>query len=92
MDLDQLQKRLEWLEGERRKDKSIIDTLERRIAAYEGIHPRLEQELKDVNGEVVRLSMMMVRLQLIQIRLLTKMKFPTFCLWAVITKDIILII
>jgi chromosome segregation ATPase len=61
MDLDQLQKRLEWLEGEHRKDKGIIDTLERRIAAYEGVHPRLEQELKDVNGEVVRLTTMMAR-------------------------------
>ncbi len=61
MDLDQLQKRLEWLEGEHRKDKAIIDTLERRIAAYEGVHPKLEQELKDINGEVVRLSMMMGR-------------------------------
>jgi chromosome segregation ATPase len=61
MDLDQLQKRLEWLEGEFRKDKSIIDTLERRIAAYEGIQPRLEQELKDINGEVVRLSTMLAR-------------------------------
>ena len=61
MDLDQLQKRMDWMEGERRKDKAIIDTLERRIAAYEGVHPRLEQEIKDINGEVVRVSMMMVR-------------------------------
>jgi chromosome segregation ATPase len=61
MELDQLQKRLEWLEAERRKDKAIIDTLEQRIAAYEGAHPRLEQEQKELNSEVVRLSMMMAR-------------------------------
>ena len=31
MDLDQLAKRMEWLEDERRKDKMIIQTLEERL-------------------------------------------------------------
>ena len=61
MEIDQLQKRLEWLEGEWRKDKAIIDTLERRVAVAEGTMPKLEQELKEVNGEVVRLTTMMTR-------------------------------
>ena len=61
MEIDQLQKRLEWLEGEWRKDKAIIDTLERRVAVTEGAVPKLEQELKDVNSEVVRLTTMMAR-------------------------------
>jgi len=61
MEVDQLQKRLEWLEGEWRKDKAIIDTLERRVAVAESAIPKLEQELKEVNGEVVRLTMMMAR-------------------------------
>ena len=30
MDLDQLEKRLDWLDSERRKDKLIIQTLEER--------------------------------------------------------------
>jgi chromosome segregation ATPase len=61
MELDQLQKRLEWLEGEWRKDKAIIDTLERRVAVAEAAYPKLEQELKEINGEVVRLTTMMAR-------------------------------
>jgi chromosome segregation ATPase len=61
MDLDQLQKRMEWIEGERRKDKAIIDTLERRIAAFEGSLPKLQDGIKDINSEVVRLSMLMAR-------------------------------
>jgi chromosome segregation ATPase len=61
MDLDQLQKRMEWLEGERRKDKAIIDTLEQRVAAFESSIPPLQQGIKDVNSEVVRLSTLMAR-------------------------------
>jgi chromosome segregation ATPase len=61
MDLEQLQKRMEWLEGERRKDKAIIDTLEHRIAAFEGSLPQLQDGIKEINSEVVRLSMLMAR-------------------------------
>ena len=61
MDLDQLQKRMEWLEGEHRKDKQIIDTLEHRIAAFEGSLPKIQDDIKDINGEVVRLSTLMAR-------------------------------
>lgn len=61
MDLDQLQKRIEWLEGEWRKDKAIIDTLERRIAKYESDLPKLQDQIKEINSEVVRLSTLMAR-------------------------------
>jgi chromosome segregation ATPase len=61
MDIDQLQKRMEWLEGEHRKDKQIIDTLEHRIAAFEGSLPKIKDDIKDINGEVVRLSTLMDR-------------------------------
>jgi chromosome segregation ATPase len=61
MDLDQLQKRMEWLEGERRKDKAIIDTLEKRIADFESSLPKLQDGIKDINSEVVRLTTLMAR-------------------------------
>jgi chromosome segregation ATPase len=61
MELDQLQKRLEWLEGEWRKDKAIIDTLEHRVAIAESAYPKLQMEIKEINGEVVRLITMMAR-------------------------------
>ncbi len=61
MDLDQLQKRLEFLENEHRKDKAIIDTLEQRLAQLESGLPELQQQSKEISSEVVRLSMIMSR-------------------------------
>jgi chromosome segregation ATPase len=56
MDLEQLSKRLDWLDGERRKDKIIIQTLEERLASMEGNLPGLMQQVKEVSGEVTRVS------------------------------------
>ncbi len=61
MDLDQLQKRLDFLENERRKDKAIIDTLEQRIARMESSIPDLQQDTKEMSSEVVRLTTTMAR-------------------------------
>ncbi len=56
MDIDQLAKRIEWLEDERRKDKMIIQTLEERIASMERDVPGLTQKTKETGSEVTRLS------------------------------------
>ncbi len=56
MDLEQLQKRLDFIENERRKDKAIIDTLEQRLARLEGGLPELQQQAKEMSSEVVRFS------------------------------------
>lgn len=61
MDLDQLQKRLDWLDAERRKDKAIISTLEERLARMEEVTPKLDEQAKEMNGELVRLSTLMAR-------------------------------
>jgi chromosome segregation ATPase len=61
MDLDQLQKRLDWLDGERRKDKAIISTLEERLARMEEGYPKLDEQAKEMNSELVRLSTLMAR-------------------------------
>lgn len=61
MDVDQLQKRMDWFENERRKDKAIIDTLEQRVAAYEAVVPKLKDELLDMNSELVRLGTQLAR-------------------------------
>lgn len=55
MDLDQLSKRLDWLDNERRKDKLIIQTLEERLAVQEKIIPGLQQQVKEMSGEITRL-------------------------------------
>lgn len=56
MDLEQIIKRLEWLDDERRKDKTTIATLEKRFDALEGKLPAVQQELKELNGEVARVA------------------------------------
>jgi chromosome segregation ATPase len=56
MDVEQLQKRLDFIENERRKDKAIIDTLEQRLARLEGSLPDLRTQVKETSGEMVRLS------------------------------------
>jgi len=56
MDVEQLQKRIDFLENDRRKDKAIIDTLEQRLARLEGGLPEVKEQVKEVTGEVVRLS------------------------------------
>lgn len=59
MDLEQLTKRLEWLEDERRKDKLIIQTLEERLGVMERELPGLTQQAKEVSGDITRVSAML---------------------------------
>ncbi len=65
MDLEQLAKRLDWLDEERRKDKTIIQTLEERLAATEKHLPGLLQQVKELSGDLTRLSMMLAKFDLI---------------------------
>ena len=66
MDLEQLEKRLDWLDNERRKDKTIIATLEERLAASEGVLPGLKQQVRELSSEVVRLTAMLSRFDQIE--------------------------
>lgn len=61
MNLEQLEKRLDWLDSERRKDKTIIATLEERLAHLESSLPALEQQYKELSSEVTRLTTMLSR-------------------------------
>jgi len=61
MDLDQIVKRLEWLDDERRKDKNTISALEERIVHLEGNLPALSQQIKELSGEVARTTAMLAR-------------------------------
>ncbi len=62
MELDQIVKRLEWLDDEHRKDKTSIATLESRIIALEGGIPALSQQIKDLSGEITRITATLGRL------------------------------
>lgn len=62
MEFDQVLKQLEWLDGERRKDKDIIAKQEDRITALEGNLSGARQQIKDLNGEITRLSAVVGRM------------------------------
>jgi chromosome segregation ATPase len=56
MEIEQLIKRLDWLDEERRKDKDIIARQEKRISSMEGNITAAHQQIKDLSGEIARLS------------------------------------
>ncbi|HEY3344337.1 MAG TPA: hypothetical protein VGJ97_05390 [Anaerolineaceae bacterium] len=66
MDLDQIVKRLEWFEDERRRDKAAIASLEERVLSVEGSVPALHQQIKELAGEVARLAAALARFDQIE--------------------------
>jgi chromosome segregation ATPase len=56
MELDQILKRVQWMDDERRKDKDTIAKLENRIIALEGNIDASHQQIRDLNAEITRLS------------------------------------
>jgi len=77
MELDQILKRVQWMDDERRKDKEIITKLENRILALEGTISGANQQVKELNGEITRLTTIITRMDqydssLTQLRLESK--------------------
>lgn len=66
MEQDQIVKRLEWLDDERRKDKTAAATMEQRLVAVEGNIPSLIQQVKELTGEISRLNVAMARFDQIE--------------------------
>jgi len=62
MELQQLEKRIEWLDDERRKDKNTIVQLRDRIIALEGNYKAVVQENKELQSEVTRLQAVTARM------------------------------
>jgi len=80
MDTEQMLKQLDWLDEERRKDKSRLSALEERLTALEGNVAPLSHQIKEVGGEITRLSAMFTRMDqfdenLLQQRVETKQYF-----------------
>jgi len=80
VEVEQIQKQVDWLDGEHRKDKKVLDALEGRLAALEGNLPPLVHQIKDVDGELTRVSAMLNRFDqfdnaLLQQRVETKQYF-----------------
>jgi chromosome segregation ATPase len=62
MELQQIEKRLEWLDDERRKDKNTVTQLKDRIISLEGKLRAAEQENKSLGSEITHLKAVMGRL------------------------------
>ena len=63
MDFEQLAKKIEWLEEERRKDKLTISSLEDRFLKIEGNIPPLSQEIKEISNDLGRLKTLTARFE-----------------------------
>jgi chromosome segregation ATPase len=62
MDLEELAKKLAWLEKEHRKDRSTIADLQEKITSYEGTFSLLQSQIKDVGSDISRFSSTAARL------------------------------
>lgn len=56
MDQDQLIKQVEWLDKERREDKNAISSLQKKVAALEGLLEKSQAALNESNSEITRLK------------------------------------
>ena len=77
MDVDQVLKRVQWMEDEHRKDKDSLALLESRIMAYEGGIKGVNDQIKNLNAEITRLTAIVTRMDqydanLLQLRLENK--------------------
>lgn len=80
MEVEQLLKQVDWLDEERRKDKTRLGALEERLNALEGNVPPLAHQIKELSGEITRLSALLGRMDhfdesLLQQRVETKQYF-----------------
>ena len=66
MDLEQIIKRLEWLDEERRKDKTLIVTLQERLESFEVNAVGMAQQLKELDEHVTRIMTGMSRFDQIE--------------------------
>lgn len=54
MDFEQIQKKLDWLDAERRQDKELIASLEIKVTAYQEEIGKLSRRIGDLEGELAR--------------------------------------
>jgi uncharacterized phage infection (PIP) family protein YhgE len=62
MEMEQIKKRLEWLDEERRKDKATIASLQERLAGYEGNLSITKDQIKQLDTRVSTFSSIKARL------------------------------
>jgi chromosome segregation ATPase len=62
MDIDQLQKRIQWVEEDRRKEKDALALLENKLVSMEGSLSASLQQGKSLSSELTRLSAIITRM------------------------------
>jgi DNA repair exonuclease SbcCD ATPase subunit len=62
MEQDQITKRVEWLDEERRKDKNVLVMVEDRITGVEGQLPAYSRQIKDLESEIARVAGLLNRM------------------------------
>ncbi len=62
MDIEQIQKRIQWVEDDRRKEKDTIALLENKLLALEGNLAASQQQGKNLTSELTRLSAIITRM------------------------------
>jgi chromosome segregation ATPase len=62
MDVDQLQKRIQWVEEDRRKEKDAIAILENKVISLEGSLAASSEQSKSLSSEITRLSAIIARM------------------------------
>lgn len=62
MELEDLAKRIEWLEKEHRKERGVVADLTEKLAAYENSAKLIQNQVKEVEDGVSRLSPVAARL------------------------------
>jgi len=55
MDNEQIEKRLGWLDDERRKDKTLLSDLEKRLLEIEGVLDSLQKKDREIDSDLTRL-------------------------------------
>ncbi len=62
-DSQQIEKRLEWLDNERRNDKSLIASMQKQLEAVSSENTTLRKQLSEIQSDVTRLNTLMLRLE-----------------------------
>ena len=62
MEIEQIVKRVDWLDDERRKDKNTLSSLEERLVSLEGRVSPLNQQIKGLEGETTRIVAILGRM------------------------------
>ena len=77
MEIEQIIKQVDWLDEERRKDKTRLGSLEERFSSLENNLAPVSGQIKDLGGELTRLGALLARMDhfdetLMQLRIETK--------------------